>query len=163
MEKLGWFCVLWVLVFSVHAGKVQRWVDENGQVHFGDAPPPAAVAADYQVKERSKGDAADLERLEREFGKDPFQVKDVVPGMQSHQVVTIMGRPDRTDYKSGGLEVWEYDKSDGVTTWVSLRSGYVLNVGEAPTYERHIYKGVDQSTGAPPQAQGAASQTPGRR
>ena len=28
---------------GVHAGGVKKWVDENGQVHFGDAPPPSVT------------------------------------------------------------------------------------------------------------------------
>ena len=152
MEKLGWFCLLMVVVFSAHAGKMQRWVDENGQVHFGDAPPPAAVASEYQVKERSKGDAADLERLEKEFGRDPFQAGRVVTGMQSHQVVTVWGRPARHDTHANGSETWEYDRDGGITTWVTLRHGRVYKISEAPTHERHLYERVDQSTGSPAQA-----------
>ena len=151
MRNLGWFCVLMVVVFAVHAGKVQRWVDENGQVHFGDAPPLAAVTTNYQVKERSKGDAADLERLEREFGVDPFRVGRVVPGMASHQVVAEFGRPTRRDLL-GRTEVWEYDRPNYVTTRVQLQHGTVVTITDLPADERHLHKGMDQPTGQTPQA-----------
>jgi glutaredoxin len=35
---------------AVAAGKVYRWVDENGKVHFGDAPPPSVDAAELKIR-----------------------------------------------------------------------------------------------------------------
>ena len=31
---------------GAHAGGVKKWVDENGQVHFGDVPPPSATKSE---------------------------------------------------------------------------------------------------------------------
>jgi len=157
MKKL--VVLLWVCAEAL-AGGVQRWVDEAGQVHFGDVPPPHVQAQDYRVKERSRGDAADVERLQRQFGKAPWQAGAIEPGMRTHQAVALLGPPDRKDAQVGGAETWEYDRPGGVTTRLWINRGYVYKVTEAPTHERHIYQGVDQPAGAPPQAPIPAPPTP---
>jgi hypothetical protein len=39
-----------VLSVPVAAGSVYKWTDEQGRVHFGDKPPPAATVTQVEVK-----------------------------------------------------------------------------------------------------------------
>lgn len=59
------------VALAAHAGKVYRWVDKNGVVHYGDSPPPDAAKAGAQVKvipvRHEPGAMARL-RMEREEG-----------------------------------------------------------------------------------------------
>ncbi len=32
-------CLMLVVSTSLHAGSIHKWVDENGNVHYGDTPP----------------------------------------------------------------------------------------------------------------------------
>jgi len=34
-----------------HAQAIQKWVDENGKVHYGDSPPPGAKTKSVKVQE----------------------------------------------------------------------------------------------------------------
>lgn len=44
-----WMLALLSSVFAVQAATVHRWVDADGQVHFGDAPPEGAGAETIEV------------------------------------------------------------------------------------------------------------------
>ena len=59
------------VALAAHAGKVYRWVDKNGVVHYGDRPPPDAAKAGAQVKVipvRAEPGAMARLRMEREEG-----------------------------------------------------------------------------------------------
>ena len=160
MEKRVLIIVLLTLAFAANAGKVQRWVDEDGQVHFGDAPPATAETTEITIRERSKGDASDLERLYREYGRDPFHVEEPEVGMVAYRVLAIWGEPTRRDMYGKGRETWEYDRRNNITSRVIFHGGYVTQILDAPAHERHLQQRVDQSTGAPPQAHRRPPQTP---
>jgi len=44
-----------LLASSAGAGGVERWVDEAGNVHYGDAPPPSAVQASPEAAREQDG------------------------------------------------------------------------------------------------------------
>ncbi|MCC8364005.1 M23 family metallopeptidase [Lysobacter sp. A6] len=59
------------VAMGAHAGKVYRWVDKNGVVHYGDRPPPDAKLEGQQVRVipvRAEPGAMARLRLEREEG-----------------------------------------------------------------------------------------------
>lgn len=57
------FCLL---IPSVSQAGTYRWVDENGQTHFGDRPPPDAASNEVKVDTAPAGsDAAARERQQR--------------------------------------------------------------------------------------------------
>jgi murein DD-endopeptidase MepM/ murein hydrolase activator NlpD len=59
------------VALGAHAGKVYRWVDRNGIVHYGDHPPPDAKLDGAQVRVipvRAEPGAMARLRLEREDG-----------------------------------------------------------------------------------------------
>ena len=41
---LGWACLVLALPFAAGASAIYRWVDEHGQIHYGDRPPSDAQA-----------------------------------------------------------------------------------------------------------------------
>ncbi|RBW50290.1 DUF4124 domain-containing protein [Marinobacter sp. F3R11] len=62
----GFIVLLLLLVASVAQAEAYRWVDENGQTHFGDRPPANAVSSEVQLeKARPAVDAAVSERKQR--------------------------------------------------------------------------------------------------
>ncbi len=54
--------LLWIP--AVGAGELHRWVDESGEVHYTDAPPPESARRARPDEEQKKEDAAAREREE---------------------------------------------------------------------------------------------------
>ena len=48
-----------VLVPPVHGGEAHRWIDADGAVHYGDAPPPESVRATGTDAEAADADNAE--------------------------------------------------------------------------------------------------------
>ncbi len=57
-----------VVSTSLHAGTIQKWVDENGNVHYGDAPPVSAKTKDVKVQSAPSNPGKPLPRLSDEQG-----------------------------------------------------------------------------------------------
>ncbi len=47
----------------VHAGAIKKWVDEEGNVHYGDAPPVTAKTQDIRVQGAPSNPGKALPRL----------------------------------------------------------------------------------------------------
>ncbi len=47
---LKWLFLILLSPSVVFAGSIYKWVDEGGNVHFGDAPPPQALTETLDVK-----------------------------------------------------------------------------------------------------------------
>ena len=47
----------------VHAGAIKKWVDEEGNVHYGDAPPVSAQTQDIRVQAPPSNPGKALPRL----------------------------------------------------------------------------------------------------
>lgn len=58
--------MLYCLAVSVHAGGVYKWVDSQGNVHFGDQPAETGAAQLAQPKAQVPADPAYQERLQRQ-------------------------------------------------------------------------------------------------
>ena len=48
---------------SLSAGTIQKWVDENGNVHYGDAPPVSAKTEKVRVQSAPSNPGKKLPRL----------------------------------------------------------------------------------------------------
>lgn len=73
IKKCLW---LFVLVSSISYAQVYRWVDENGQVHFGDKPPQtdeesAVESLNLPVQSSSPADAASEGSPDKEVSASP--------------------------------------------------------------------------------------------
>lgn len=58
--------MLYCLAVSVHAGGVYKWVDQEGNVHFGDQPTGDNAAQITHPKTQVPADTAYQERLQRQ-------------------------------------------------------------------------------------------------
>ncbi|WP_457674115.1 DUF4124 domain-containing protein [Thiolapillus sp.] len=63
-----------VLSATLQAGSIKKWYDEDGNVHFGDTPPPAANTSQVEVRPQSgessgAGDYSVEAQLRRMQGK----------------------------------------------------------------------------------------------
>ena len=47
----------------LHAGAIKKWVDEDGNVHYGDAPPSSAKTQDIRVQAAPSNPGKALPRL----------------------------------------------------------------------------------------------------
>ncbi len=52
-----------LLSASVHAGSIHKWVDEEGNVHYGDAPPVSAKTENVRVLSAPSNPGRALPRL----------------------------------------------------------------------------------------------------
>ncbi len=55
-----------VVSTSLHAGSIHKWVDENGNVHYGDSPPVAAKTESISVQSAPSNPGKALPRLSTE-------------------------------------------------------------------------------------------------
>jgi len=52
-----------IIGFNVHAASIQKWVDENGQVHYGDQPPMQTRSKSISVDQAPSSPGPALPRL----------------------------------------------------------------------------------------------------
>ena len=55
-----------VVSTSLHAGAIHKWVDENGNVNYGDAPPVSTKTEDIKVQSAPSNPGKALPRLSTE-------------------------------------------------------------------------------------------------
>jgi len=62
------FLIYLILVVStsLHAGDIHKWVDENGNVHYGDTPPTATKTENINVQPAPSNPGNPLPRLSTE-------------------------------------------------------------------------------------------------
>ena len=53
-----------LIATSLHAGSIQKWVDEEGNVHYGDAPPVNADTQSIRVQSAPTNPGRALPRLD---------------------------------------------------------------------------------------------------
>lgn len=74
IKMLCSLCLVLLVVPSATAAEVYRWIDERGQVHYGDQPPgPRAAEIELHVQEPS---AAEQERAAARVGRIKAQAQD---------------------------------------------------------------------------------------
>lgn len=59
------FCLAMLISAGAHAGGVYRWVDEHGNVHYGDRPPAAASSDQVEIEGGPAPTDIDPERREK--------------------------------------------------------------------------------------------------
>jgi len=59
-----------VVSTSLHAGTIQKWVDENGHVHYGDTPPVSTKTESISVQPAPSNPGKPLPRLSTEEDAD---------------------------------------------------------------------------------------------
>jgi len=59
-------CLILVVSTSLHAGAIHKWVDENGNVHYGDAPPVTTKSESVSVQSAPSNPGKALPRLSTE-------------------------------------------------------------------------------------------------
>ncbi len=59
-------CLMLVVSTSLHAGAILKWVDENGNVHYGDAPPVKTKTESISVQSAPSNPGKALPRLSTE-------------------------------------------------------------------------------------------------
>ena len=59
-----------VVSTSLHAGAIHKWVDENGNVHYGDAPPVTTQTENVSVQSAPSNPGKALPRLSTEQAGD---------------------------------------------------------------------------------------------
>jgi len=59
MIRMGWVLLAVLTIGQAQAGdvKIQKWVDSQGHVHFGDQPPTAANTEEMVIKTHGPADA----------------------------------------------------------------------------------------------------------
>jgi Domain of unknown function (DUF4124) len=142
------------------AGRIYRWVDKRGLVHFSDSPPPPAVSVPPPAQVSSDtaspaaaapaGTAGGVSAAGQGDGSDgatppgppaepapaPERAEpppDIVPGMTETQVMRLWGRPDRVRHGPGpnaSDEQWFYDEGPQLTQRVDLSGGRVVALEE---------------------------------
>jgi hypothetical protein len=50
---------------SLSAGTIHKWIDENGSVHYGDAPPVSVKSEDIRVQSKPSNTGKALPRLNK--------------------------------------------------------------------------------------------------
>lgn len=64
-------CLILVVSTSLHAGAIHKWVDENGNVHYGDAPPVTTKSESVSVQSAPSNPGKALPRLSTEEADAP--------------------------------------------------------------------------------------------
>ena len=56
-------CLALIISMPLHAGAIKKWIDEDGNVHYGDAPPVSAKTQDVRVQRAPTNPGKALPRL----------------------------------------------------------------------------------------------------
>ena len=56
-------CALLLITLPLHAGTIKKWVDEDGNVHYGDSPPVSAKTENVRVLSAPSNPGKALPRL----------------------------------------------------------------------------------------------------
>ena len=63
-------CLTLLISMPLQAGAIKKWVDEDGNVHYGDAPPVTAKTEDVRVLSAPSNPGRALPRLSTTPGAD---------------------------------------------------------------------------------------------
>lgn len=126
------FVVLALVSAGVLSGGINRWVDEHGGVHYGDAPPSGVVSESVklrpayetarsnpraddrksdidellqEIEQRAEQYRKEAEEASRRRQENHNKVQRLEVGMQANEVIGIVGRyPDKihTTSNAGG-------------------------------------------------------------
>jgi len=57
-------CLFMLISSSVYAGSIQKWIDDEGNTHYGDVPPPSVHTDEIRVDVAPSNPGKPLPRLE---------------------------------------------------------------------------------------------------
>jgi len=63
-------CALLLATLPLHAGTIKKWVDEDGNVHYGDSPPVSAKTENIRVLSAPSNPGKALPRLNDSASED---------------------------------------------------------------------------------------------
>ncbi|WP_321528306.1 DUF4124 domain-containing protein [Sedimenticola selenatireducens] len=133
MKRITTLFVLLLFILAVEAGGIKKWVDDDGNVHFGDTPPPSQSARRIQVRDPATGngsmvrpDVIVIHRdrpqqsteavapQSRDYGerlryRNAAVKGEILNGMTKTEVMRAWGEPDEVDVSdsgSGRTERW---------------------------------------------------------
>lgn len=103
--------LLWAVSTVAVGGSIKKWVDANGQVHYGDKPPSSVVTTDVQVRkspvvEQAKTKIADPEsrNTEAELARTERAKKSKNRDVSSNSYDALLKNAQRS-----GAEKWKKD------------------------------------------------------
>ncbi len=101
-------CLTLLVSMPLQAGAIKKWVDESGNVHYGDAPPVSAKTQDVRVQRAPSNPGKALPRLSQPdseggaSGESAGANDDTVPEdqasiacEQAQQDIEVIGRSSR--------------------------------------------------------------------
>lgn len=134
------------------AGGIQRWTDAQGNVHFGDAPPPG-VAAERLGRQAQHTPPSDFNALELQAATTASRTASPLrqalrqmlpaPGMAGYRVRESLGRPSQVTTLSYGLgreDRWTYLDEDGARLEIIIKNDLVHEVSPSPAL-RELFAG----------------------
>lgn len=152
MKRITTLFVLLLFILAVEAGGIKKWVDEEGNVHFGDTPPPSQSTKRIQVRDPATGNGSMVRpdvllsrktERRRSHTRDPepdrsygerlryrnAAVKgEVLMGMTAKDLERSQGEPNRINKSQGSWgtrEQWVYERPDGSRDYIYLENGRV--------------------------------------
>jgi hypothetical protein len=84
-----------VVSTSLNAGTIHKWIDENGSVHYGDAPPVKTKSENVRVQSAPTNPGKALPRLtpsddtETSGDSDDTKTGDADPSVSKEQAINI--------------------------------------------------------------------------
>lgn len=146
-----------LVAVSSQAGGIKKWVDEDGNVHFGDTPPPTQSARRIQVRDPATGNGSMVRpgsieirrsghrpagdrvaQQDRGYGerlryRNATVKGEVLNGMTPREVERAWGRPDEIDVSDSGSGRterwwwWDHSGSRLKSKYVRFRDERVTN------------------------------------
>jgi hypothetical protein len=143
-----------LIATTSQAGGVKKWTDEDGNVHFGDTPPPSQSAKRIQVRDPATGNGSMVRPGLIEIGRRPAAKRvadqdrgygdrlryrnatvkgEVLSGMTQREVERAWGRPDEVDVSDSGSGRterwwwWDHSGSRIKSKYVRFKDGRVTN------------------------------------
>lgn len=134
-----------------YGGGIQKWTDKDGNVHFGDIPPPRQQTKHIEVRDpatgngsmvrpgsislgqRRRSDTGSGDKT-RDYGerlryRNAAVKGEVLMGMTPKELERALGRPTRINRSQGSWgerEQWVYDRPGG-TDYIYLENGKVTS------------------------------------
>ncbi|WP_186297542.1 DUF4124 domain-containing protein [Sedimenticola selenatireducens] len=152
MKRIALLFAALICAQITHAGGIKKWTDSEGNVHFGDAPPPTQTTKRVQVRdpatgngsmvkpdllmsrktERRKSHISDKEP-DRDYGerlryRNAAVKGEVLMGMTAKELERSQGKPakiNRSQGKWGESEQWVFERPDGTRDLIYLENGEV--------------------------------------
>lgn len=151
MKRISLLLALVFCVQATIAGGIKKWVDSEGNVHFGDTPPPTQETEAVEVKDPATGNGSmvdpgyifrrterrrhheKIEKPTRDYGerlryRNAAVKGEILMGMTEDEVVRSRGRPldiNRSTGSFGVHEQWVYQHPNGSRYYIYLDNGEV--------------------------------------